>query len=157
MRSVDHIDPNPPTTDPNLLVHGKDVQVETDFSKPSTPVPVAPSVNQSASTSKPAAAAGTVNTTTLEETVEMQASAHDIYDVLLNQAKVIIWTRSNKSTIEPKVGSKFSLFGGSVSGEIKELIEDKKIVQSWRLTSWPAGKFISFLRRDMKHFEMLRN
>jgi activator of HSP90 ATPase len=75
--------------------------------------------------------------------VELQASAHDIYDVLLNQAKVQIWTRSNKSTIEAKVGTKFSLFGGSVTGEIKELVEDKKIVQSWRLSSWPTGT-ISF-------------
>jgi len=75
----------------------------------------------------------------LEDTVELQASAHDIYDVLLSQPKVQIWTRSNKSTIEAKVGSQFSLFGGSVTGEIKELVEDKKIVQSWRLSSWPAG------------------
>lgn len=73
----------------------------------------------------------------------MQASAHDIYDVLLNQAKVVAWTRSNKSTIEPKVGSKFSLFDGSVTGEIKELVEDKKIVQSWRSHSWPAGKAVT--------------
>lgn len=157
MRSVDHIDPNSLSIHPQLPVHGKDVQVESDFSKPSTPVPVTPSANQSSSSPKPAAVPGTVNTTTLEETVEMQASAHDIYDVLLNQAKVVIWTRSNKSTIEPKVGSKFSLFGGSVSGEIKELIEDKKIVQSWRLTSWPAGKFISYLRRYLRCFKMLRN
>ncbi|KAG0055333.1 hypothetical protein BGZ83_008973 [Gryganskiella cystojenkinii] len=128
-----------------IKTHGKDVQVESEFSKPSTPIPSSvSSANQSRSTTPlPAAAAapGTVNTTTLDETVEMQASAHDIYDVLLNQAKVIVWTRSNKSTIEPKVGSKFSLFGGSVSGEIKELVEDKKIVQSWRLTSWPAGHY----------------
>ena len=127
------------------IAHGKDVQVESEFSKPSTPIPSsASSANQSRSTTPmpvAAAAPGTVNTTSLDETVEMQASAHDIYDVLLNQSKVVVWTRSNKSTIEPKVGSKFSLFGGSVSGEIKELIADKKIVQSWRLTSWPAGNF----------------
>jgi activator of HSP90 ATPase len=71
----------------------------------------------------------------------MQASAQDIYDVLLNEAKVSAWTRA-KATIEPKVGSKFSLFGGTVSGEIKELVQDQKIVQSWRLSSWPAGNFL---------------
>ncbi|KAG9321572.1 hypothetical protein KVV02_003208 [Mortierella alpina] len=126
-----------------IRVHGKDVQVDSDFSKPSTPTP-SPSPAPSTSTSssaKAAAAPGTVNTTTLEDTVEMQATAHDIYDVLLNQAKVVAWTRSSKSTIEPKVGSKFSLFDGSVTGEIKELVEDKKIVQSWRSNSWPAGHY----------------
>lgn len=125
------------------------MQIEGEISKSSTPVPTptpspAPGVKSPASTaSSPAATPGTVNTTTLEDTVELQASAHDIYDVLLNQAKVQIWTRSNKSTIEAKVGTKFSLFGGSVTGEIKELVEDKKIVQSWRLSSWPTGT-ISF-------------
>lgn len=134
------------------VVHGKDVQIEGEMSKPSTPVPTptpspAPSAKTAASgASTPTAAPGTVNTTTLEDTVELQASAHDIYDVLLNQAKVQIWTRSNKSTIEAKVGTKFSLFGGSVTGEIKELVEDEKIVQSWRLSSWPAGTFDQFHR-----------
>ncbi|KAF8943611.1 hypothetical protein BGZ47_005256 [Haplosporangium gracile] len=130
-----------------IKVHGKDVQIEGETSKPSTPVPTptpspAPGIKVAASAaSTPVATPGTVNTTTLEDTVELQASAHDIYDVLLNQAKVQIWTRSNKSTIEAKVGTKFSLFGGSVTGEIKELVEDKKIVQSWRLSSWPAGHY----------------
>ncbi|KAF9132017.1 hypothetical protein BGW39_000948 [Mortierella sp. 14UC] len=129
-----------------IRVHGKDVQIEGEGSKPSTPVPTptpspAPVFRAASAASTPPASPGTVNTTTLDDTVELQASAHDIYDVLLNQAKVQIWTRSNKSTIEPKVGSKFSLFGGSVTGEIKELVEDKKIVQSWRLSSWPAGHY----------------
>lgn len=132
------------------IVHGKDVQIEGEMSKPSTPVPTptpspAPGAKAASSgASTPTAAPGAVNTTTLEDTVELQASAHDIYDVLLNQAKVQIWTRSNKSTIVAKVGTKFSLFGGSVTGEIKELVEDKKIVQSWRQSSWPAGTFDRF-------------
>ncbi|KAF9988031.1 hypothetical protein BGZ65_000205 [Modicella reniformis] len=122
-----------------IRVHGKDVQVESDFSQHSTPAPSTPSSSSPAPTvpKSTITTTGAVNTTTLEESVELQASAHDVYDVLLNQAKVQAWTRSN-STIEPKVGSKFSFFGGNVSGEIKELVENKKIVQSWRLGSWPA-------------------
>ncbi|KAF8941276.1 hypothetical protein BGZ58_000561 [Dissophora ornata] len=127
-----------------IKVHGKDVQVDSDFSKSSTPVRSStPSSTSSAlSASKLAnTTAGVVNTTTLEESIELQASAHDVYDVLLNEAKVKAWTRSDKSTIEPKVGAKFSFFGGNVSGENKELVEDKKIVQSWRLGSWPSGHY----------------
>lgn len=123
-----------------IRVHGKDVQVESDFSKPSTPIPVTPAPSTPTPSTPKAASPGTVNTTTLTETVELQASAQDIYDVLLNEAKVSAWTRA-KATIEPKVGSKFSLFGGTVSGEIKELVQDEKIVQSWRLSSWPAGHY----------------
>ncbi|KAI8358264.1 activator of Hsp90 ATPase [Mortierella sp. GBAus27b] len=125
-----------------IRTHGKDVQVDSDFSRPSTPAAstststAAKAVKSTTST----AAGGVVNTTTLEESMDLQATAHDIYDVLLNQAKVQVWTRSN-ATIEAKVGSKFSFFGGNVSGEIKELDEDKKIVQSWRLGTWPAGHY----------------
>ncbi|KAF9432244.1 hypothetical protein BGZ76_011078, partial [Entomortierella beljakovae] len=121
--------------------HGKDVQVDSDFSKPSTPVSASSGRSTPAPTSKPVTTAGVVNTAVLEDTIELQASAHDIYDVLLNQAKVVAWTRSASSTIEAKVGAKFSFFGGNVSGEIKELAEDKKIVQSWRLSTWPAGHY----------------
>ncbi|KAI1317186.1 hypothetical protein EDD11_008878 [Mortierella claussenii] len=132
-----------------IRVHGKDVQVDSDFSKSSTPTPssgtstptTTSSIAKSNTTTTTSSGPAVVNTTTLEESIEMQASAHDVYDALLNQAKVQAWTRSNKSTIEPKVGAKFSFFGGNVSGEIKELVEDKKIVQSWRLGSWPAGHY----------------
>ncbi|ORZ08495.1 activator of Hsp90 ATPase [Lobosporangium transversale] len=130
-----------------IRVHGKDVQVDSDFSKPSTPVsssgtstPI-PSTVKANNISTTFSGAAAVNTTTLEESIEMQASARDVYDVLLNQAKVQAWTRSNKSTIEPKVGAKFSFFDGNVTGEIKELVQDKKIVQNWRLGSWPAGHY----------------
>ncbi|KAK3825533.1 MAG: activator of Hsp90 ATPase [Benniella sp.] len=126
-----------------IKTHGKDVQVESDFSRSSTPTPAAasPSVSVPSASKAPVNTAGVVNTTTLEESLELHATAHDIYDVLLNQDKVRVWTRSSSSTIEPKVGSKFSFFGGNVTGEIKELVEDKKIVQSWRLGTWATGHY----------------
>ncbi|KAF9580076.1 hypothetical protein BGW38_003415, partial [Lunasporangiospora selenospora] len=125
-----------------IRVHGKDVQVDSDFSKPSTPVPATPptSTTPVPGAKSPAASSsvtsGNVNTTSWDESVEMQASAHDVYD-----AKASVWTRSNRAMIEAKVGGKFSFFDGSVTGEITELEEDKKIVQKWRLNSWPAGHF----------------
>ncbi|KAF9921094.1 hypothetical protein FBU30_008902 [Linnemannia zychae] len=128
-----------------IRVHGKDVQIEGEMSKPSTPVPTptpspAPGAKTFSATTTTAASVA-VNTTTLEESIEFQASAHDIYDVLLNQAKVQAWTRSSSSAVDAKVGGKFSLFDNSVTGEIKELVEDKKIVESWRLSTWPKGHY----------------
>jgi len=42
-------------------------------------------------------------------------------------------------TADPKVGGKFSLFGGQISGEFLELVANKKISQTWRFKSWPEG------------------
>ncbi|KAG0235832.1 hypothetical protein BGW42_004675 [Actinomortierella wolfii] len=128
-----------------IKTHGKDVQVETDFSRPSapsTPKPATPvsSTNAAAKSATSTTGGPAVNTTTLSDTIEFQAPASDIYDVLLNEAKVGVWSRS-KASIEPKVGAKFSLFNGTITGEIKELEKDKKIVQAWRLNSWPQGHY----------------
>lgn len=36
---------------------------------------------------------------------------------------------------------RFELFGGNINGEFKELVADKKLVQSWRCNQWPAGHY----------------
>ncbi|KAI9310852.1 chaperone activator Aha1 [Dichotomocladium elegans] len=81
-----------------------------------------------------------VNTTTLNDSIEFQTSAHEIYETLLDAQRVSAWTRG-PAKISKEVGSTFELFNGNVRGEILELVPDKKIVQSWRLSSWPEGHF----------------
>lgn len=39
--------------------------------------------------------------------------------------------------MEAEKGGKFAFFGGNVSGEFKELVPGKKIVQYWRYKQWP--------------------
>ena len=43
--------------------------------------------------------------------------------------------------ISTKVGGKFTAYGGELEGENLELKPNKKIVQSWRSKSWPAGHY----------------
>ncbi|CDH50866.1 chaperone activator aha1 [Lichtheimia corymbifera JMRC:FSU:9682] len=81
-----------------------------------------------------------VNTTTLEDTVEFQTSAHELYETLLDTQRVCAWTRC-PAKISKEKGSKFELFNGNVRGELLDAVPDKKIVQSWRLQSWPEGHF----------------
>ncbi|KAI9329652.1 activator of Hsp90 ATPase [Pilaira anomala] len=81
-----------------------------------------------------------VNTTSLSETTEFQTSAHELYETLTDVQRAQVWTRGPVK-LSKEVGTKFELFGGNVSGEILELVPDKKIVQTWRLRSWPAGHF----------------
>ncbi|KAJ3308707.1 hypothetical protein HDV04_000963 [Boothiomyces sp. JEL0838] len=77
---------------------------------------------------------------TIQQTVEFQCTAADLYVSLLNQARVQIWTRSN-ADIQEKVGSNFVLFGGNVTGTILELVPNQKIVMKWRLKQWPSEHY----------------
>ncbi|KAG0186277.1 hypothetical protein DFQ28_008076 [Apophysomyces sp. BC1034] len=97
-------------------------------------------INSADKSVTPEVPAKKVNTTSLDETIDFQTSAHELYETLLDSNRVSIWTRG-PAKISKEVGSKFELFNGNVSGEIKEAIPDKKIVQSWRLGSWPAGHY----------------
>jgi activator of HSP90 ATPase len=41
--------------------------------------------------------------------------------------------------IDPKVNGSFSIWNGYITGKTLELVQDKKIVQSWRTTDFPEG------------------
>lgn len=62
-----------------------------------------------------------VNTTTLEDTVEFQTSAHELYETLLDTQRVCAWTRG-PAKISKEKGSKFELFNGNVRGELLDAV-----------------------------------
>ncbi|ORX94476.1 hypothetical protein K493DRAFT_315460 [Basidiobolus meristosporus CBS 931.73] len=81
-----------------------------------------------------------INTTTLRETIEFVASAHDIYETLLDQQRVSAWTRGS-AKISRESNSPFEFFGGNISGSVVEAVQDKKITMKWRSKAWPEGHF----------------
>lgn len=44
------------------------------------------------------------------------------------------------AVIEPHKGGLFSILNGHISGEFLECVRPSKIVQKWRLKTWPDGK-----------------
>jgi activator of HSP90 ATPase len=68
------------------------------------------------------------------------AQAAHIYQALLDEKEFSALTRA-PARIEPQPGGTFSLFGGRVTGRILELVPNQRIVESWRLESWPAGVY----------------
>lgn len=126
----------------------EDVYIESDKMGAPTPPRLATKENSSSTkfgTSGASAVATEtpakkVNTTSLTETTEFQTSAHELYETLTDIQRAQVWTRGPVQ-LSKEVGSKFEFFGGNVSGEMLELVPDKKIVQTWRLRSWPAGHF----------------
>ena len=81
---------------------------------------------------------------TVKMTIELLASAHDIFEGLLDPQRVQMWTRT-KAQISKQPGSPFNLFEGTITGEIINTVPDKKIEQKWRLKDWPQGISTFFL------------
>jgi len=73
--------------------------------------------------------------TSIRQSVEIKASPHDVYEALMDPEKHSEFT-GDRVVIERKVNGKFSAFGGYAKGKFRELIQDKRIVQTWRANDW---------------------
>ena len=138
-----------------MTEHGKDIQHNptTDPAKVATTKSTSSSAAQTNAkpVSKPAEPTHTkgavINTVTLSESYEFNTSADQLYTTFVDPQRVAAFTRGHPREFSPTEGGKFSLFGGNVEGSFKVLEKEKKIVQNWRLSDWPAG-MICLLRDD---------
>lgn len=80
-----------------------------------------------------------MRTRTVRQTVTFKASPHEVYEMLMDSRKHSSFT-GDKATISRRVGGKFTV-GEYIEGVNLELVQDKKIVQSWRGADWPEGHF----------------
>lgn len=77
---------------------------------------------------------------TIKQSVTFNANPHEIYEMLMDSKKHSEMTEA-QAEISRKVGGKFSVWGGDISGFNLELVKDKKIVQKWRSSDWPDGHY----------------
>ncbi|CAO3695125.1 unnamed protein product [Umbelopsis ramanniana] len=132
-----------------IKAHGADVYIDPSQLGTAPPPRVAHAAKENSAATKGQDGASTtgadkrgkiVNTTSLEEAVEFQTSAHELYETLLDSQRVAAWTRGS-AKMSRDIGGKFEFFNGNVSGEIVETVPDKKIVQKWRLSTWPESHY----------------
>lgn len=85
----------------------------------------------------------------IRQSATFKASAHDVYEALMDAKKHAAFT-GGKAIISRKTGGKFSVFDGYGEGKNLELIPDRKIVQDWRAGDWPEGHFsqVTFLLEE---------
>jgi len=88
---------------------------------------------------------------TIRQTVEIAAKPEDVYEALMDSKKHSRFT-GGKCVISRKVGGTFSVFDGYAEGENLELVKGKRIVQSWRDTDFPEGKYskVTFSLKKIK-------
>ena len=72
-----------------------------------------------------------VSTKTVEQTVIVNASPHDVYEALMDSEKHSQFTGA-EAVISREVGGFFTAYDGALSGVMLELVPDSKIVQTWR-------------------------
>ncbi|CAF4850015.1 activator of 90 kDa heat shock protein ATPase homolog 1 [Pieris napi] len=81
-----------------------------------------------------------LDTKNIEITETFQCRAQEFYDALTRIEMVTAFTQGHVK-LEAEKGGKFTLFGGNISGEFRELVPGKKIVQYWRYKQWPKEHF----------------
>ncbi len=78
--------------------------------------------------------------TLIHQEVNFKASPARIYEALLDEKQFSAFSGA-PAQIQREAGGAFRLFGGRVSGRNIELIPNQRIVQAWRVESWPAGVY----------------
>ena len=74
----------------------------------------------------------------IRQSATFKATPHEVYEALMDSRKHARFTGS-PARISRKVGGPISAFGDYISGTNLELVPDKKIVQAWHASEWPAG------------------
>jgi activator of HSP90 ATPase len=75
---------------------------------------------------------------TIRQTVTFKAAPHQVYDALMDSRRHAQFT-GDAARISREAGGEIMAYGGYIAGHNVELIPDKKIVQTWRASDWPAG------------------
>ncbi len=79
---------------------------------------------------------------TIEQEILIKSTPHELYEVFMDSKKHSKLTES-KAKVSREVGGSFSVYEGALSGKNVELIQDKKIVQTWRGNgeNWSKGYY----------------
>ena len=96
----------------------------------------------------PIASAQSDKSITIHQEIEFNASPQQLYEALLG-AKQFTEFSGRPAEINREVGGSFSLFKGHIIGRNLELVPNQRIVQAWRVVTWPEGAY-SIARFDLK-------
>ncbi len=76
----------------------------------------------------------------IHQEVDFKASPQRIYEALLD-AKQFSAFSGLPAEIRREAGGDFSCFGGHIVGRNVELVPNQRIVQAWRVVTWPKGAY----------------
>jgi len=158
-----------------IAAHGKDIQHASPAEATArlTPAKVYSTSSLNKSSASPSTSTSTssnaqgpsVNVTTVSSTEEFRTSAAELYATFTQASRIAAFTRGPPKLFEgdggaARVGGRFEIFGGNVTGAYTALESPTRIVQSWRLAQWPRGHFseleIRFDQNDVDGVTVMR-
>ena len=72
---------------------------------------------------------------------DYKADPKRIYEALLDAKQFTAFSGGRSAEIHREVGGAFSIFAGHIVGRNLELVPNRRIVQAWRVVSWPEGVY----------------
>jgi activator of HSP90 ATPase len=76
----------------------------------------------------------------IRQSLTLKGTPEEIYKVLMDSRKHAKLTGA-RAKISREVGGTIAAYDGYIEGKNVELVRNKKIVQLWRGSDWPAGVF----------------
>ncbi len=84
----------------------------------------------------------------IHQEIDLKASPQKVYETLLD-SKQFTQFSGRAAEINREPGGAFSLFKGHIIGRNLELVPNQRIVQGWRVVTWPEGAY-SIARFELK-------
>jgi activator of HSP90 ATPase len=94
------------------------------------------------------ASAQTDKSIVIHQEIDLNASPQKVYEALLD-SKQFTQFSGRAAEINRELGGAFSLFKGHIIGRNIELVPNQRIVQGWRVVTWPEGAY-SIARFELK-------
>jgi activator of HSP90 ATPase len=85
---------------------------------------------------------------TIHQEIDFTASPQQLYEALMDSKQFAAFS-GRPAEINRELGGAFSLFKGHIVGRNVELVPNERIVQAWRVVTWPEGVY-SIVRFDLK-------
>jgi activator of HSP90 ATPase len=84
--------------------------------------------------------AGAITTArAIHQEENINASPQRVYEILLDTKQFTAFSGGRAAQIQSEVGGTFSLFAGHIVGRNLDLVPNQRIVQAWRVVTWPEG------------------
>ena len=77
----------------------------------------------------------------IHQEVNFKTSPQRIYEALLDAKQFSAFSGGASAEIQREAGGAFSCFGGMISGRNIEIVPNKRVVQAWRVKTWPDGVY----------------
>jgi len=85
----------------------------------------------------------------IHQEVVVASSPARVYAALTDAAEFSKMTGGAPTEIDPNPGGAFSCFGGMIAGRNVECAPGERLVQAWRVKTWPPGLY-SIVRFDLR-------